>query len=73
MKGRLARVFLVAALLGAAPFWARAEGPIKIGLCLALSGSQAPIGIPSQMVAELVKDEINKVFNPEFLNRLDEV
>lgn len=60
MKGRLARVFGVAALLGVAPFLAQAEGPIKIGACFALSGSQAPIGIPSKLVAELARDEINK-------------
>ncbi len=60
MKSSLARVFGVAALLGVAPFWAQAEGPIKIGACFALSGPQAPIGIPSQLVAEIARDEINK-------------
>jgi len=60
MNNRLVRVFWVAALLGVAPFWAQAEGPIKIGACFALSGPQAPIGIPSKLVAEIVKDEINK-------------
>ncbi len=60
MKGKLARVFGVAALLGLAPFWAQAEEPIKIGACFALSGPQAPSGIPSQLVAEMAKDEINK-------------
>ncbi len=60
MKSRLAGFFGVALLLGVAPFWAQAEEPIKIGACFALSGSQALIGIPSQLVAELAKDEINK-------------
>lgn len=60
MNNRLVRVFWVAALLGVVPFWAQAEGPIKIGACFALSGPQAPIGIPSKLVAEIVKDEINK-------------
>ena len=60
MKGRLARVFGVAVLLGLAPFWAQAEGPIKIGAFFALSGPKAPSGIPSQLVAEMVRDEINK-------------
>jgi branched-chain amino acid transport system substrate-binding protein len=60
MKNRLARIFLVAALLGLMPLCTQAAEPIKLGAFFALSGPAANIGTPTKLVAEMVVDQINK-------------
>ncbi len=60
MKNRLARIFLVAALLCLMPLWTQAAEPIKLGAFFALSGPAAHIGTPTKLVADMVVDQINK-------------
>jgi branched-chain amino acid transport system substrate-binding protein len=60
MKNRLARIFLVAALLCLVPLWTQAAEPIKLGAFFALSGPAAHIGTPTKLVADMVVDQINK-------------
>jgi len=60
MKNRLARIFLVAALLCLMPLWTQAAEPIKLGAFFALSGPAANIGTPTKLVADMVVDRINK-------------
>jgi len=60
MKNRLARIFLVAALLCLTPLWTQAAEPIKLGAFFALSGPTADVGTPTKLVAEMVVDQINK-------------
>ncbi len=59
MKSKLALI-LAAALVVALAVAAPAAEPIKIGAFFALSGPNAPIGTPTKLVAEMVKDQINK-------------
>ena len=60
MKNRLARIFLVAAVLCLMPLWTQAAEPIKLGAFFALSGPAAHIGTPTKLVADMVVDQINK-------------
>ncbi|MFZ0050227.1 MAG: ABC transporter substrate-binding protein [Desulfobaccales bacterium] len=60
MKNRLARIFLVAALLCLMPLGTQAAEPIKLGAFFALSGPAAHIGTPTKLVADMVVDQINK-------------
>ncbi len=60
MTNRLARIFLVAALLCLMPLWTQAAEPIKLGAFFALSGPAAHIGTPTKLVADMVVDRINK-------------
>ncbi len=60
MKGKLVSVLLaIAVIIGMAGF-AKAAEPIKLGAFFALSGPNAPIGIPTKLVAEMVVNKINK-------------
>ncbi len=60
MKNKVLSVVLVMALIGLLPLGAQAAEPIKLGAFFALSGPNAPIGTPTQYVAEMVVDQINK-------------
>ena len=60
MTNRLARIFLLAALLCLMPQWTQAAEPIKLGAFFALSGPAANIGTPTKLVADMVVDRINK-------------
>ena len=62
MKSKLAIILaiaLLAAMVASAPAAEKKE-PIKIGAFFALSGPNAPIGTPTKLVAEMVKDKINQ-------------
>jgi branched-chain amino acid transport system substrate-binding protein len=60
MKGRPAIILIaaLAAMVLTAPGLQAGE-PIKLGAFFALSGPNAPIGTPTKLVAEMVKDKIN--------------
>jgi branched-chain amino acid transport system substrate-binding protein len=62
MRNVLVRVLVVAALLVFGAGGVQAVGqkpPIKIGAMFALSGPDAPIGIPNKLVAEMAVTQIN--------------
>ncbi len=60
MIRKMAVLLIVAAMLFSAAPASHAAEPIKIGAFFALSGPNAPIGTPTKLVAEMVKDKINK-------------
>ncbi len=60
MIRKIAFLFMAAAVLCFMGLASQAAEPIKLGAFFALSGPNAPIGTPTKLVAEMVKDKINK-------------
>jgi branched-chain amino acid transport system substrate-binding protein len=50
----------VTLVLAAAPFVARAQGPIKIGLGMAMTGGLSANGKPALLALQIWKDDVNK-------------
>ncbi len=60
MKGKAAIILLAAIFVFTATGYTQTKEPIKVGAFFALSGPNAHIGTPTELVAEMVVEKINK-------------